>query len=324
MSDSCHPDDWPIATLGEKCRIEIGGTPARKDARFWADDDDGYPWVAISDLGSKWIFQTTEKITKSGIKNSNVKLVPKGTVLMSFKLTLGRVGIASIDLYTNEAIAAFYPNSPDIVSAWLYYSLPGIAQGGCAEQAIKGQTLNKAKLQKLLLRLPPAEEQRRIAAVLSTIDEAIEKTEALIDKLRQVKAGLMQDLLTKGIDEEGRVRSEETHAFKDSEIGRVPVEWEISSIGQVATFVGSGITPSGGSRVYKANGIPFLRSQNIHVGGLRLDNVACIDEKIHNSMQRTKLQPYDVLLNITGASIGRCTFVPQDFGEGNVNQHVCI
>ncbi|KDE54501.1 hypothetical protein EI28_00580, partial [Methanoculleus sp. MH98A] len=176
----------------------------------------------------------------------------------------------------------------------------------------------------MLLRLPPAEEQRRIAAVLSTIDEAIEKTEALIDKLRQVKAGLMQDLLTKGIDEEGRVRSEETHAFKDSEIGRVPVEWEISSIGQVATFVGSGITPSGGSRVYKANGIPFLRSQNIHVGGLRLDNVACIDEKIHNSMQRTKLQPYDVLLNITGASIGRCTFVPQDFGEGNVNQHVCI
>lgn len=184
--------------------------------------------------------------------------------------------------------------------------------------------LNKSEIENAIIPLPPLPEQHRIAAVLSTIDEAIEKTEALIAKLRQVKAGLMQDLLTKGIDEEGRVRSEETHAFKDSEIGRVPVEWEISDIGQVAIFVGSGVTPSGGSNVYKTKGIPFLRSQNIHFGGLRLDNVAYIDMKIHNCMQRTKLQPYDVLLNITGASIGRCTFVPQDFGEGNVNQHVCI
>jgi len=74
---------------------------------------------------------------------------------------------------------------------------------------------------------PPLPEQHRIAAVLSTIDETIEKTECLIEKLKMEKAGLMADLLTKGIDEDGRVRSEETHEFYDSEIGRVPVGWEV-------------------------------------------------------------------------------------------------
>jgi len=85
-----------------------------------------------------------------------------------------------------------------------------------------------------LIILPPLPEQHRIAAVLSTIDETIEKTERLIGKLKMEKAGLMADLLTKGIDEDGRVRSEETHEFYDSEIGRVPVGWAIEELGKFA------------------------------------------------------------------------------------------
>jgi type I restriction enzyme S subunit len=84
------------------------------------------------------------------------------------------------------------------------------------------------------------------------------------------------------------------------------------------------VTPSGGATSYLDEGIPLLRSQNVHFDGLRLDDVAYISERTHAEMSGTQLIDHDVLLNITGASIGRCTFVPDGFGEGNVNQHVCI
>ena len=83
---------------------------------------------------------------------------------------------------------------------------------------------------------PPKQEQTQIATILSTIDRAIEQTEALIAKQQRIKTGLMQDLLTKGIDENGNIRSEETHKFKDSPLGRIPVEWEVKEIGKVASL----------------------------------------------------------------------------------------
>ena len=100
--------------------------------------------------------------------------------------------------------------------------------------------------------------------------------------------------------------------------------WPVDRIKDHASKIGSGVTPSGGATSYLDAGIPLLRSQNVHFDGLRLDDVAYIAKKTHEEMGGTKLRAGDVLLNITGASIGRCAFVPDDFGEGNVNQHVCI
>ena len=77
------------------------------------------------------------------------------------------------------------------------------------------------------LPFPPKSEQTKIAEILSTVDQAIEQTEALIAKQQRIKTGLMQDLLTRGIDEDGNLRSEETHEFKDSPLGRIPVEWDV-------------------------------------------------------------------------------------------------
>lgn len=100
--------------------------------------------------------------------------------------------------------------------------------------------------------------------------------------------------------------------------------WPLDRIKDHASKIGSGVTPRGGAAVYLDTGIPLLRSQNVHFDGLRLDDVAFIGEDTHAEMSGTHLQAGDVLLNITGASIGRCTFVPSGFGDGNVNQHVCI
>ncbi|MGW1473205.1 restriction endonuclease subunit S [Streptomyces olivaceus] len=100
--------------------------------------------------------------------------------------------------------------------------------------------------------------------------------------------------------------------------------WGTLRIKSVVSKIGSGKTPAGGAETYVTEGITFLRSQNIHFDGLRLDDVAYIDEATHAEMQGTQVKTNDVLLNITGASLGRVTCAPRNLGTANVNQHVCI
>ncbi|MEZ4601220.1 MAG: restriction endonuclease subunit S [Syntrophotaleaceae bacterium] len=107
-------------------------------------------------------------------------------------------------------------------------------------------------------------------------------------------------------------------------IGEIPEGWDVKRLKLVVSKVGSGVTPKGGANAYQLDGIPLLRSQNIHFNGLKLDDVAYISQEIHDEMQNSKVMDGDVLLNITGASIGRCYFSDGSLEEANVNQHVCI
>ena len=119
---------------------------------------------------------------------------------------------------------------------------------------------------------------------------------------------------------------------KDKKVLNVPAlrfpefteEWETVKIGTITKKVGSGVTPRGGESVYRSKGHPFVRSQNIGWGRLLLNDIAYIDEETHKKQLNTALELNDVLLNITGASIGRCAVVNEMIVNGNVNQHVCI
>ncbi|MQY77722.1 MAG: hypothetical protein GH151_00770 [Bacteroidetes bacterium] len=101
-------------------------------------------------------------------------------------------------------------------------------------------------------------------------------------------------------------------------------EWSVIRLGNETRKIGSGVTPRGGSKVYKDKGVLFIRSQNVNHDKLNLDDVTFIPEEIHEQMRSSEVHPSDILLNITGASIGRSCVVPHDFKTGNVNQHVCI
>ena len=114
------------------------------------------------------------------------------------------------------------------------------------------------------------------------------------------------------------------HNVPDLRFPEFTREWKKSIIGELTTKVGSGVTPRGGESVYKSEGHPFVRSQNVGLGHLILDDIAYIDENTHQRQKNTELQLDDVLLNITGASIGRSALVNQQIVGGNVNQHVCI
>ncbi|WP_054752566.1 restriction endonuclease subunit S [Piscibacillus salipiscarius] len=125
--------------------------------------------------------------------------------------------------------------------------------------------------------------------------------------------------MTKGLDPDVKM--------KDSELtwlGMIPEKWSVKKIKHISTFIGSGKTPKGGSEVYSSDGVVFIRSMNVHNKGLKLDDVVYIDKKIDYDMKSTRVISNDILLNITGASIGRSCIVPTGFPDANVNQHVCI
>lgn len=103
---------------------------------------------------------------------------------------------------------------------------------------------------------------------------------------------------------------------------QIPSNWEWCRLGEICTKIGSGSTPKGSN--YSQSGIPFFRSQNIYNDRLVYDNITLINEAVHKQMKGTIVYANDILLNITGGSIGRCALVPADFIEGNVSQHVCI
>jgi type I restriction enzyme, S subunit len=124
----------------------------------------------------------------------------------------------------------------------------------------------------------------------------------------------------------GKIKRSSTFPEIDSssELPSIPAHWHWTRLGNLTSKIGSGSTPRGGAKVYTMTGIPFLRSQNIWNEGIRLDDVVFIDSRTHEAMRNTHVFPNDILLNITGASLGRCAIVPSGFSPANVSQHVTI
>lgn len=175
----------------------------------------------------------------------------------------------------------------------------------------------------LQVSLPPLAEQCAIAeyldAAIEKLDRLVGGKQELIEKLKEKRKALISHVVTRGLDPSVK--------FKPSGIewlGEIPEHWGASRLGFLVSKIGSGKTPKGGAEGYQQSGIMLIRSQNVYDDGLRLDDVAFIDEETDDAMATTRVKPNDVLLNITGASLGRCTLVPPMFPPANVNQHVCI
>jgi len=155
-------------------------------------------------------------------------------------------------------------------------------------------------------------EQTQIAAILSTIDRAIEQTEAIIAKQQRIKAGLMQDLLTKGIDEDGNVRSEATHAFKDSPLGRIPMDWEVLSLVKCAHRIVVGLASST-THAYRDIGIPMIRNQNIRKGYFDDRDILYLEPNFVAAFPNKATQERDVITVRTGANVGDTVTVPKKY-----------
>ena len=179
------------------------------------------------------------------------------------------------------------------------------------------------EMKKILIVAQSPDEQQTIADYLdetcSKIDEIIAEAKASIDEYENLRQSIIYEILTKGPDDNVEMKDSGVEW-----IGKVPSHWMIGKVKYGTTKVGSGKTPKGGAEVYMTSGVMFLRSQNIYNDGLRLDNPYYISEEIDEEMKNTRVQKNDVLLNITGGSIGRCCIFDGSIPNANVNQHVCI
>lgn len=176
------PDNWMWIKFGDLVDFNIGKTPPRADSSYWEDD---YNWVAISDMTENgYIEFTKEKISqKANDKVFKGKISKVGTLIMSFKLTVGRCSILNIDAFHNEGIISIYPNyDSEILKKYLFKILPFITKYGDTKGAIKGNTLNSKSLEKLLIPLPPLEEQQRIVDKLDQLLPLCNEIEKLVNE----------------------------------------------------------------------------------------------------------------------------------------------
>ncbi len=315
------PDDWEVMTLNNILKIVRGFA-------FESGDylDDGILNFRVTnvghlanDIGSVEYLPNNffDRFPSQQLKGGEIVIVMVGA-------TTGKLGRVPSDIcpaLMNQNLWKLIAKDI-IVTDFLWHLLPSIVNRHMQlSQGSARDFLKQSEFIKTLVAGPFKNqyEQAKIAEVLSTVDKAISETEALIAKQQRIKTGLMQDLLTRGIDENGNLRSEETHQFKDSPLGRIPVEWELKTLNDCVPInspICYGILMPG--QGYD-NGVPVIKVKDIFGGQISQDDILLTDPKIDEQYRRSRLKTDDVLLTIRGTT-GRVAMVPLDLEGANITQ----
>ena len=237
----------------------------------------------------------------------------------------GKVGLyrnrSRVPSCINEHLFLVRGNAKKITQEYLYYTLLSQPSQNQIDAQISGSAqpgLKRDFLRGVIAEIPDAlSEQTKIAEILSTVDRAIEQTEALIAKQQRIKTGLIQDLLTRGIDEHGNLRSEQTHQFKDSPLGRIPMEWDTRRFADITPNnapIGYGIVQPG---AYDYTG---AKVAGIYTINSRFQEWYMSANRIEQAYVRSRIRPGDVLLSIKGTT-GRVGVVPEET-TGNISRDI--
>ncbi|MDR1884555.1 MAG: restriction endonuclease subunit S [Prevotella sp.] len=226
---------WKEIRISEIGPVFSGSTPSTANSEFW---DGEYVWITPADLSMvdvPFVNSSSRKLTWLGVKKATNGLLPENCVIISCRAPVGYCAVVSCDFSFNQGCKAIMPYEK-YDSLYLYYSLK--MYKGSLERVSSGTTfleLPKRELDRFKISIPlDTKEQSKIAEILSTIDTGIEKTKAIVEKYKRIKTGMMQDLLVNGIDEKGNIRSQKDHKYKDSPIGKMPIEWEENRFDKIA------------------------------------------------------------------------------------------
>lgn len=307
--------------LGDAVERHIGGgTPPRQVPSYWKGE---IPWASVKDFSEqKGVIQDTEEhISSAGLHASASNLIPEKMPLVCTRMAVGRAALPVVPMAINQDVKALFPASG--VSAEYLLKLMQYIQP-LAEGRAVGSTVKGIRIQDYLnipVPLAPQEAQPVIAQILDTLDTAIRETEALIDKLKAVKQGLLHDLLTRGIDANGQLRppqSEAPQLYKESPLGWIPMEWDVQSLDNItATPICYGIVQV---LDYVPSGIPVLAIRDLL--GDYVTGIHRTASSIDAAYPRSRVNPGDVLLSIKG-TIGRIGVVPPHF-FGNISRDIAL
>lgn len=354
LQEALVPENqWPYILPENWCWLQISklydvGSSKRIHKSDWIDK--GIPFIRTREL---------VKLSETGYVDNDLFIsellyeelkakygVPKyGDILIS---GVGTIGVPYIvkgkkQFYFKDGNVIWLKPKVKINASyifWLYKSQFVINQIKAMSSGTTVDTYTITNANNTLLPIPPLLEQKRIVhrieSLFAKLDEAKEKIQQVLDGAEMRKAAILHKAFTGELTKTWR---RENNITTTDDVNReklskeceeydipyeIPDEWRWVTFNEVCTFIGSGVTPKGGQAVYTDSGIPFIRSQNVLNGKLDLSDVAYISDEINEKMKRTQIIGGETLLNITGASIGRSCYVPQEQSVGNVNQHVCI
>lgn len=182
--------DWSIKKIEDISKVNKGFTPNTKNDEYW--DELNENWLSIAGMTQKYLYKGNKGITEKGA-SKHVK-VDKDTLIMSFKLTLGKLAIVKEPIYTNEAICHFVWKESNVNTEYMYYYLNSINISTFGAQAVKGVTLNNDSINSIIVKLPVIQEQNKIAYFFNELDKLIRKQYAKIEVLKQRKKGLLQKM----------------------------------------------------------------------------------------------------------------------------------
>ncbi len=281
------PEDWEVIPIGELCEVSTGGTPSTSVKEYY--ENGSIRWMKSADVKGPYVYDVPNRITKLGLANSNAIIHPVGSVMVAMSgrgKTRGMSTILAVESTCSQSVAAIIPDKTKMSSEFLHYDL---AYRYEELRNITGSRdrsgLNLRLIRDIKVPVPPINEQAKIGSILVCVDEAIQKTDAIIRKTQRLKKGLMQQLLTKGV----------RHVkFKQTEIGEIPESWTLVSLKHIIMEpIRNGYSPMSPS---KETGKWTLTLSAVSENGFRADKVK--PAPLGNpKLDRCKLEVGDILVS---------------------------
>jgi type I restriction enzyme S subunit len=306
-------DNWQEYKLSDLAKFRRGSFPQPYGLDKWYDDENGHPFIQVYDVSDNMRLKETTKRRISNAAAEQSVFIPKGTIILTIQGSIGRIAITHYDAYMDRTLLVFQSFLKPTDKRYFMYVVHRLFE--VEKEKAHGstiKTITKEQLSSFTIPFPSLPEQQKIAEILSTVDAKIEIIDHQISETQELKKGLMQQLLTKGI---GHTE------FKDSALGEIPKSWEVSNLSSHCEFITKGSTPTTYGYDWEDSGIQFLRSECVSSNGFILSGAMFISEEANNVLERSKIKGGDILMTITG-NVGRVCVYPFEYETGNINQHI--
>lgn len=320
------PSNWVVVPLADYVFFQEG-----PGLRNWQWTTEGMKVINVTNIlsdGSVDICNTDRYISLNEFRSrySHFSVEDGDIVVASSGNTYGKVGRINsrhLPVMMNTSVIRFHPRDPEVVHPGFLYAF---LRSPLFRNQIEAYVIGSAQpnfgpyhLKRMSMPLPPFKAQTLVADIVSAYDNLIENNTRRIKILER-----MAQLLYREWFVNFRFSGYEKVKMVESEIGVIPNGWQVSAIGEVTTKIGSGATPRGGKESYQTTGISLIRSLNVYDYRFEMDDLAFISDEQAQQLDNVTVVQEDVLLNITGASVGRCAMVPSYILPARVNQHVAI
>jgi type I restriction enzyme S subunit len=322
------PEIWKDMRLSEIGRVVSGATPSTAIVENW---DGPIAWITpadLSELRTRHLSSTQRTLTEQGFASCAAKLLPPQSLVISSRAPIGYMALPLVTFCTNQGCKSieFYDGQhPDFHYYNLRFWVRRLHDKG---EGTTFSEISKSALENVRVPVPvDRKAQKTIAGLLVHVDHAIEQTEALVAKLRRIKSGMMHDLLTRGLDAQGRLREPSTHQFKDSALGPIPKEWSIGHLLDATDPSRQPILtgPFGadlGIEDFLPDGVPVLRIGNVQQGELDLSDLLFVSSSKAAELSRYKVRNGDLLFARQGASTGRNALATEGMDGWLINYHI--